>query len=60
MGVGGSNSTLIDHLLKFAVVCKEWRNVFEREAFRQLILSPSRLQDLRGLCLSSTMSFTRI
>lgn len=45
-GVRDSNSTPVDRLSIFAVVCKEWQNVFERETFRQLILSPSRLQDL--------------
>ncbi|KAK9770604.1 putative F-box domain-containing protein [Seiridium cardinale] len=45
-GVRNSNSTSADHLPIFAVVCKEWQNVFERETFRQLILSPSRVRDL--------------
>ncbi|KAI0907143.1 hypothetical protein F4823DRAFT_630598 [Ustulina deusta] len=35
-----------DRLATYAVVCKEWQSVLERETFRQLILSPSRLQHL--------------
>lgn len=41
-----SYSTSADRLSTLAVVCKEWHKVFEPEIFRQLILSPFRLQDL--------------
>lgn len=41
-----SSSTSTNHLPKFATVSKEWQDVFERETFRQLILSSSRVKDL--------------
>lgn len=41
-----SSSASTKHLPKFATVCKEWQDVFERETFRQLILSSSRVKDL--------------
>lgn len=41
-----SSSASTNHLYKFATVCKEWQDVFERETFRQLILSSSRVKEL--------------
>jgi hypothetical protein len=44
--VRDNSSTSTDHLATFAVVCKEWQNIVERETFRQLVLTRPRLQDL--------------